>query len=82
MMGAAQRSSSPLPTCRVSVPPRVARPRVVRSEANIGVVFKALGHHGESPELHKTLVVAAGDLAFRFPNVLEPYTDYIYMPLK
>ena len=27
------------------------------------------------------LLVALGDLAFRFPNVLEPYTAYMYAPL-
>ena len=27
------------------------------------------------------LVVALGDLAFRFPNVLEPWTAFMYAPL-
>lgn len=28
------------------------------------------------------LVTALGDLAFRFPNVLEPWTAHMYSPLR
>ena len=28
------------------------------------------------------LVVALGDLAFRFPNLVEPWTAHLYQPLS
>jgi condensin complex subunit 1 len=34
----------------------------------------------EAP-LRSNLIIALGDLALRFPNVLEPYTEFMYRPL-
>lgn len=33
------------------------------------------------PSIRCNVLVALGDLAFRFPNVLEPYTSSMYQPL-
>lgn len=33
------------------------------------------------PSIRCNVLVAMGDLAFRFPNVLEPYTSAMYQPL-
>ena len=32
--------------------------------------------------MRSNLVIALGDLAFRFPNLLEPWTERIYGPLS
>lgn len=34
------------------------------------------------PAVRSNLVIAIGDLAFRFPNLLEPWTANIYKPLS
>ena len=34
------------------------------------------------PAVRSNLVIALGDLAFRFPNLLEPWTERIYGPLS
>lgn len=34
------------------------------------------------PSVRSNLVIALGDLAFRFPNLLEPWTERIYGPLS
>ena len=33
------------------------------------------------PAVRSNLVIAIGDLAFRFPNLLEPWTANMYEPL-
>jgi hypothetical protein len=33
------------------------------------------------PAVRSNLVIAVGDLAFRFPNKLEPWTEHMYRPL-
>ena len=33
------------------------------------------------PSVRCNLVIAVGDLAFRFPNLLEPWTEHMYRPL-
>ena len=35
----------------------------------------------EAP-VRSNLVIAVGDLAFRFPNILEPWTPHIYRQLS
>lgn len=32
--------------------------------------------------MRSNLVIAMGDLAFRFPNYLEPWTAFMYKPLS
>ena len=34
------------------------------------------------PSIRSNLVIAMGDLAFRFPNLLEPWTHEMYQPLN
>ena len=34
------------------------------------------------PAIRSNLIIALGDLAFRFPNLLEPWTERIYGPLS
>lgn len=34
------------------------------------------------PAVRSNLIIALGDLAFRFPNLLEPWTERIYGPLS
>ncbi len=34
------------------------------------------------PAVRSNLVIAIGDLAFRFPNLLEPWTPNMYLPLS
>lgn len=34
------------------------------------------------PAVRSNLVIAIGDLAFRFPNMLEPWTAKMYEPLS
>ncbi len=33
------------------------------------------------PAVRSNLVIAIGDLAFRFPNLLEPWTPHMYRSL-
>ena len=40
------------------------------------------GCRSVEPSVRSNLVVALGDLAFRFPNLLEPWTERIYGPLS
>lgn len=49
---------------------------------NLGAVFGALCRRVVGPDIRKTLVVSVGDLAFRHPNVLEPWTSQMYEPLR
>lgn len=51
-------------------------------EAHMPLLFRLLGHAGLEPGVRNNLVIALGDLAFRFPNVLEPWTGHMYAPLK
>lgn len=32
--------------------------------------------------MRSNCIIALGDLAFRFPNVLEPWTEHMYSPLN
>lgn len=40
------------------------------------------GFRSVEPSVRSNLVIALGDLAFRFPNLLEPWTERIYGPLS
>lgn len=50
-------------------------------EANLQLVFTLLQIRSVEPGVRSNLVIALGDLALRFPNVLEPWTEHIYRPL-
>ncbi len=38
-------------------------------------------HRTVEPAVRSNLVIAIGDLAFRFPNLLEPWTPHMYRSL-
>ena len=50
-------------------------------EENLQLLFTLLHNRNVEPELRSNLIIALGDLALRFPNSLEPWTDHIYRPL-
>lgn len=50
-------------------------------EANLQLLFTLLQNRSIEAPLRCNLVIAIGDLALRFPNLLEPWTDHIYRPL-
>ena len=50
-------------------------------KANLHLFFGLLACSDLEAGLRCNLVVALGDLAFRFPNSLEPWTAHMYHPL-
>ena len=50
-------------------------------ERNLKLLFTALLHAPDAC-LRANTIVALGDLAFRFPNSIEPWTDRLYAPLR
>eukprot|EP00937_MAST-01D_sp_MAST-1D-sp2_P006871 g6871.t1 len=50
-------------------------------ERNLQLLFTVLLNAPE-PNLRANTIVALGDLAFRFPNSVEPWTDRLYAPLR
>lgn len=50
-------------------------------DANLQLLFTLLQSRAVEPGLRSNLVIALGDLALRFPNQLEPWTEHIYRPL-
>jgi condensin complex subunit 1 len=50
-------------------------------EASLPLLFTTLEREA-SVQVRSTIVIALGDLAFRFPNSVEPWTDRIYMRLS
>ncbi|GAB4818223.1 hypothetical protein N2152v2_005269 [Parachlorella kessleri] len=50
-------------------------------EANLQLLFTLLSKRSIEAGLRSNLVIAVGDLALRFPNLLEPWTEVIYQPL-
>lgn len=51
-------------------------------EANLQLLFTLLQNRVVDPAIRSNLVIALGDLALRFPNSLEPWTEHVYRPLK
>ncbi|KAL6778710.1 hypothetical protein ACKKBF_B04955 [Auxenochlorella protothecoides x Auxenochlorella symbiontica] len=50
--------------------------------AHLQLLFTLLQNRGVEPGLRSTLAVALGDLALRFPNMLEGWTERMYRPLQ
>jgi condensin complex subunit 1 len=50
-------------------------------DRNLKLLFTVLLQAPE-PALRANAIVALGDLAFRFPNSVEPWTDNLYAPLR
>ena len=52
------------------------------SAANIHLLISILSSPSEPPSVRSNIIISIGDLCFRFPNLVEPYTDYIYKTLR
>ena len=50
-------------------------------ENNLQLLFTFLQNRVVDPSIRSNLVVALGDLALRFPNLIEPWTEHVYRPL-
>ncbi|XXQ38080.1 non-SMC mitotic condensation complex subunit 1, N-term [Plasmodiophora brassicae] len=50
-------------------------------EQHLRLLFTLL-QRAECPNIRANLVIALGDLAFRFPNLIDPWTSHMYAPLK
>eukprot|EP00658_Telonema_sp_P-2_P036939 TRINITY_DN26622_c0_g1_i1.p1 TRINITY_DN26622_c0_g1~~TRINITY_DN26622_c0_g1_i1.p1 ORF type:complete len:418 (-),score=150.08 TRINITY_DN26622_c0_g1_i1:300-1418(-) len=51
-------------------------------ESHLRLLFTLLQSGNSSPRTRSLIVVALGDLAFRFPNLLEPWNDHMYSCLQ
>jgi hypothetical protein len=51
------------------------------SEKNLKLLFTILTHDMD-PRLKANIVIVMGDLAVRFPNLLDPWTNHIYTRLR
>ena len=72
------------PTLRASALLALSKLMVVdprMCEENIQLMFTLLAARSVEPELRSNLTIALGDLALRFPNILEPWTEHMYRPL-
>ncbi|KAK3288217.1 hypothetical protein CYMTET_4301, partial [Cymbomonas tetramitiformis] len=48
-------------------------------EKNLRLLFTLLRNaHAWEPTVRSNIIIAVGDLAFRFPNAVEPWTEHIY----
>ena len=50
-------------------------------ESNLQLIFTLLQNRVVEASIRSNLVIALGDLALRFPNSLEPWTEHVYRPL-
>ena len=50
-------------------------------EENVQLMFTLLAARSVEPALRSNLTIALGDLALRFPNLMEPWTEHMYRPL-
>ena len=50
-------------------------------DRHLALLFTKLKDH-PLPSVRANLMVALGDLAFRFPNLIEPWTEHLYARLK
>lgn len=65
------RESSVLAMCRYMSTSMIA------CEQHLPLLFTVLGKENSLP-IKTTIMIALGDLAFRFPNSVEPWTDRMY----
>ncbi|CAL8472231.1 g11773 [Coccomyxa elongata] len=49
---------------------------------NLQLIFTLLKNREIEAAERSNLIIAVGDLTFRFPNLLEPWTAHIYQPLS
>eukprot|EP01038_Epipyxis_sp_PR26KG_P008509 gene8509-11503_t len=50
-------------------------------ESSLPLMFTVLEHE-KSEQVRTSIIIAMGDLAFRFPNCVEPWTDRLYSRLS
>ncbi|KAK9823736.1 hypothetical protein WJX72_005030 [[Myrmecia] bisecta] len=50
-------------------------------DANLQLLFTLLQNRAVEASVRSNLVIAVGDLAIRFANLLEPWTEHMYKPL-
>lgn len=71
----------------VSVTPRLcvavttANSQLVSSEANLQLLFTVV-ESAPSETVRSNCTIALGDLAVRFPNLVEPWTENVYARLR
>ena len=51
--------------------------RVVLCDKYLQLLFTVLEKSPE-PTIRANTIIAAGDLTFRYPNLIEPWTPYLY----
>jgi condensin complex subunit 1 len=51
-------------------------------EENLHTLFSMLSNKSNESEIRSNIVIALGDLVYRFPNKLEPWTKHIYQILE
>ncbi len=72
------------PSLRIAASLSLSKLMLVSSsfcERHLRLLF-TLMEKSEEEALRANLVVAAGDLSFRFPNILEPWTPNMYARLR
>jgi condensin complex subunit 1 len=57
----------------------VLSPRICNE--NLQLLFTLI-EKSANPNIRSELIVGAGDLVYRFPNALEPWTSHLYLPLR
>jgi hypothetical protein len=50
-------------------------------EAHLPILFTLLEQF-PNPTVRSNIIIALGDIAFRFPNLVDPWTSKLYAPLK
>jgi hypothetical protein len=72
----------PCPCCgphhRVFTPPLAS---CLHSESNLQLLF-TLVRNAPEESVRCNCIIALGDLAFRFPNLVEPWTEHVYARLR
>jgi condensin complex subunit 1 len=54
----------------------------ISCEQSLPLIFTILERSSSQCSLRTTIAVALGDLAFRFPNTFEPWTNHLYARLR
>jgi condensin complex subunit 1 len=57
----------------------VLSPRICNE--NLQLLFTLI-EKSSNPNIRSQLIIGAGDLVYRFPNALEPWTSHLYLPLR
>ncbi|GFO08346.1 hypothetical protein PoB_003485100 [Plakobranchus ocellatus] len=76
-------SKFPDPELQTAASMALARFMIVSStfcEAQLQLLFTLL-ERAQSPVIRSNLIIALGDLTFRFPNLVEPWTAHLYARL-